>query len=160
LKKKDEALTHYREMLCLNPGDNQGIRYSLLILLLQLNRKDEVDDLLDEYKDEWSSEWIYTQVLRIFQIEGDSLAARETLAEAREQNPHVPDYLTGLTRLPNRLPEMISPGRESEAISYTSGHLNFWRKTQGAVAWLKEQTQPSVEKPKKKARHRHKRKKK
>lgn len=156
LRKKDEALAHYREMLRLNPGDNQGIRYSLLTLLLELNRKDEVDDLLDEYEDEWSSEWRYTQVLRIFQIEGDSLTAREALEEAQEQNPHVPDYLTGATRIPNQMPEMISLGRESEAASYASSHLNFWRKTRGAVAWLKEQTQPpaqkSVEKPKKKTR--------
>jgi len=156
LRKKDEALAHYREMLRLNPGDNQGIRYSLLTLLLELNRTDEVDDLLDEYEDEWSSEWRYTQVLRIFQIEGDSFAAREALEEARKQNPHVPDYLTGATRLPNRLPEMISPGRESEAISYASANLRFWRKTHGAVEWLKEQTQPpeqkSVEKLKKKTR--------
>ena len=156
LRKKDEALAHYREMLRLNPGDNQGIRYSLLILLLELNRKDEVDDLLDEYEDEWSSEWRYTRVLRIFQIEGDSISAREALEEAQEQNPHVPDYLTGATRIPKRMPEMISLGRESEAASYASSHLNFWRKTRGAVDWLKEQTQPpeqkSAEKPKKKTR--------
>ena len=151
--KKEDALAHYREMLRLNPGDNQGIRYSLLILLLELNRNDEVDTLLDEHEDDWSSEWRYTQVLRAFQKEGDSPAAQEALDEALEQNPHVPDYLTGAKRIPNRLPEMISMGRESEAVSYASTHLNFWRKTRGAVAWLKEQTQPpNVEKPTKKAR--------
>jgi len=151
--KKEDALTHYREMLRLNPGDNQGIRYSLLILLLELNRTDEVDTLLGEHENDWSSEWRYTQVLRAFQKEGHSPAAQEALEDALEQNPHVPDYLTGAKRIPNRLPEMISLGRESEAVSYTSTHLNFWRKTRGAVAWLKEQTQPpSAEKPKKKAR--------
>jgi len=78
------------------------------------------------------------------------------LEEALEQNPHVPDYLTGAKRIPNQLPDMISPGRESEAVSFASTHLNFWRKAPGAVAWLKAQTQPpeqkDVEKPKKKAK--------
>ena len=150
---KEEALTHYREMLRLNPGDNQGIRYSLLNLLMELNRPDQVDTLLREYEDEWSSQWRYTRVLRAFQKEGNSPAAQGALEEALEQNPHVPDYLTGAKRIPNRLPDMISLGRESEAVSYASTHLNFWRKTRGAVAWLKEQTHPSsVEKPKKKAK--------
>jgi len=151
--KKEEALTHYREMLRLNPGDNQGIRYSLLNLLLELNRNDKVDILLGEHEDDWSSEWCYTQVLRAFQKEGDSPTAQKALEEALEQNPHVPDYLTGAKRIPNRLPDMISPGRESEAVRFASTHLNFWRKAPGAVAWLKEQTQPpNEEKPKKKAR--------
>ena len=156
LGKKEEALTHYREMLRLNPGDNQGIRYSLLNLLLELNRSDQVDTLLREYEDEWSSQWRYTQVLRAFQKDGDSPAAKEALEEALEQNSHVPDYLTGTKRIPNRLPDMISPGRESEAVSFASTHLNFWRKTRGAVTWLKEQTQTAeqkqVEKPKRKAK--------
>ena len=136
-------------MLRLNPGDNQGIRYSLLNLLLELNRLDEVDALLDEYVNDWSSEWCYTQVLRVFQEAGDSPAAQKALKEALEQNPYVPDYLTGSIRIPARLPEMVSLGRESEAAHYASSYLNFWRKTRGAVAWLKEQTQPSTEKPKK-----------
>jgi tetratricopeptide (TPR) repeat protein len=154
--KKEEALTHYREMLRLNPGDNQGIRYSLLNLLLELNRPDQVDTLMREYEDEWSSQWRYTQVLRVFQKEGDSPAAQDALEEALEQNSHVPDYLTGAKRIPNRLPDMISPGRESEAVSFASTHLNFWRKAPGAVAWLKAQTQTpeqkNVEKPGKKAK--------
>jgi len=156
LGKNEEALTHYREMLRLNPGDNQGIRYSLLNLLLELKRPDQVDILLDEHNDDWSSEWRYTQVLRAFQKEGDSPTAQDALEEALEQNPHVPDYLTGAKRIPNQLPDMISPGRESEAVSFASTHLNFWRKAPGAVAWLKAQTQPpeqkDVEKPKKKAK--------
>ena len=153
LGNKEETLTHYMEMLRLNPGDNQGIRYSLLNLLLELNRPDQLDTLLGEYEDEWSSQWSYTQVLRAFKKWGDSPDAQDALKEALEQNPHVPDYLTGVKRIPNRLPDMISPGRESEAVSFASTHLNFWRKAPGAVAWLKEQTQPpSVEKPKRKAK--------
>jgi tetratricopeptide (TPR) repeat protein len=156
LGRKQEAQAHYQEMLRLNPNDNQGIRYTLLVLLLDLNRMDEVDALLGEYEGDWSSEWSYTRVLRAFQKEGDSQAAQEALKGALEQNPYVPDYLTGAKRLPQRAPDYISHGGESEAVSYASASLNIWRRTPGAVPWLREQTQPPArkrkEKPKKKTR--------
>jgi tetratricopeptide (TPR) repeat protein len=34
LDRRKEAIEHYRELLRLNPGDNQGVRYSLLAALL------------------------------------------------------------------------------------------------------------------------------
>jgi tetratricopeptide (TPR) repeat protein len=146
LGRKEEAQAHYREMLRLNPNDNQGIRYALLGLLLELNRLDEVDALLGEYEDDWSAEWSYTKVLRAFQKEGDSQAAQEALKEALEQNPYVPGYLTGAKRLSKRATDYITMGGESEAGSYASASLNIWRKTPGAVPWLKEKTQPPEKK--------------
>lgn len=140
LNRTEEASEHYREMLQLNPGDNQGIRYSLLTLLMNLDRFDEVDKLLEQYEGDWSSEWQYTSTLRAFQKEGDSEAARKALAEALEQNSHVPTFLTERKRIPNRLPNSVIMGGESEAASYAAAHLNDWRKTPGAVAWLKEYT--------------------
>jgi hypothetical protein len=141
LGRREEASTHYRDMLRLNPGDNQGNRYALLDLLLELGHLEEVDTLLSEYEDDWSAEWCYTKALRAFQAGGNTKAAKTALAEALEQNPHVPKFLLGEKRIPNRLPDFISLGRESEAISYASSHLNFWRKTDGATQWLKKQMQ-------------------
>ena len=50
----EEALSIYRELLRLNPGDNQGIRYNLADLLLKLNRDAELGKLLEDY-DEMSA---------------------------------------------------------------------------------------------------------
>ena len=36
LGSRDEAIAHYRDMLRLNPGDNQGIRYILAAALLEV----------------------------------------------------------------------------------------------------------------------------
>lgn len=41
LGRDDEALTHYRELLRLNPNDNQGVRYLLVVALLELKRDAE-----------------------------------------------------------------------------------------------------------------------
>jgi tetratricopeptide (TPR) repeat protein len=136
LRRHEEAAAIYREMLRLNPGDNQGVRYSLLQLLLELDRFEEARAVIAQYADEYSSTWLYTQALLAFQQEGDSPASTHALKEALKQNPHVPAYLSGQKRIPNRLPDTISPGTETEAIDYAVGHLNDWRRTPGAVEWI------------------------
>src|SRR5262249_5596265 len=48
--RDEEALGHYREMLRLNPSDNQGVRYLLLAALLEKRKDEERKD--DERKDD------------------------------------------------------------------------------------------------------------
>lgn len=139
LKRVDEAIEIYQELLRLNPGDNQGIRYILVDLFLGLKRVDEVEKLLTSYDDEWSTVWLFTRALLTYRSAGPTAKANRKLKDALEENPHVPDYLTGKKRIPNRLPKMLEWGGESEAIDYASNHLNYWRSTPGAIQWLKEQ---------------------
>jgi hypothetical protein len=49
---------------------------------------------------------------------GASVRAIKALADALEQNPHVPAYLTGKKRIPSSLPPLIGMGDEDEAIAY------------------------------------------
>ena len=55
------------------------------------------------------------------------------LAEAKKANPHVPAFLTGKKKMPNRLPDMIGFGDESEAISYVGDHGSGWKSTPKVV---------------------------
>ena len=144
LNRKEEARDNFRELLRLNPNDNQGIRELLLALLLEMERDDEARQLLDQYPDDWTAVWLYTCALLEFRQNGVSARANKSLADALEENPHVPAYLTGRKRIPNRLPRLIGWGEESEAIAYASDYLNHWRRTPGAVEWLSEQTRASV----------------
>ncbi len=137
LGREEEAITHYRDMLRLNPGDNQGIRYSLLNLLLRLSRDAAAQGLLQEYAEDAMAEWLYTRALLAFRAGGASEAAERALREAREMNPHVPAYLTGRKRIPGRLPAHIGWGDESEAAVYAFSYLSSWRQTPGAVDWLR-----------------------
>ena len=68
MEKHDEAITHCREMLQLNPNDNQGIRYILASYLATLGRFDDLEKLLNkgEYKDDCGIEWLYTKPLLSF----------------------------------------------------------------------------------------------
>jgi len=138
LKRQDEAREHFREMLRLNPNDNQGIRDLLLVLLLEMERDDEARALLKQYPDEWTATWLYTRALLELRQHGADARANKALADALEENPYVPAYLTGRKRIPNRLPSLIGWGDEREAIAYASDHLNHWRRTPGAVEWVSE----------------------
>jgi tetratricopeptide (TPR) repeat protein len=138
LGRQEEALPHYRDMLRLNPGDNQGIRYVLMNLLLSLERDAEARELLQQYEEDGMAEWLYTRALLAFRADGASDAARVALQTALERNPHVPAYLTGHKRIPTRLPDYVGWGDENEAVVYAAHHLSHWRRTPGAVDWLRQ----------------------
>jgi tetratricopeptide (TPR) repeat protein len=137
LQRFDEAVAQYRELLRLNPGHNQGVRYVLLDLLMYLERDAAAGELLAKYEDESSAAWLYSRALLEFRRGGASAPAAASLREALRENKHVPNHLTGEKRIPPALPQMIGFGDESEAVAYAVDHLNFWRRTAGAVEWLK-----------------------
>jgi tetratricopeptide (TPR) repeat protein len=132
----EEAVAHQRELLRLNPNDNQGIRYRQAEYLLALERYEELDELFADYEEDAAAAFVYTKALAAFRRQGDSSVARRLLAEARAQNPHVPAYLSGEKRLPARLPDYVGFGDTSEAIDYAVGAKAQWESAPGALAWI------------------------
>lgn len=130
-----EAVGHYRDMLRLNPNDNQGIRYILASSLLKLGEINTLQELLEQY-DEPSANWLYTRALVAFLQQGDSPEARQQLLQAQEYNRYVIPYLLGEKRLPKRLPEHTGFGEESGAVIYASEFGHGWIKANGAISWL------------------------
>jgi hypothetical protein len=135
---KKAALDEFQALLALNPHDNQGNRHQIARLLLGFDRDSEVEALLDQYPDESSAEFLYTRALLEFRKAGASQAASDALRAALEENVHVPAYLSGVKPVPAKLPGMIQWGGESEAAEYAFGYQRFWRRTRGALDWLKE----------------------
>ncbi len=138
LNQRAEAIGHYQEMLRLNPGDNQGIRYTLLPFLLEEEKDKEAEQLLKRYPDDAAATWLYTGALLAFRRAGAGRVANRRLKEALEFNPHVPDYLLGRRRMPRQLPPYIGLGEKEEAAHYVSlaGHL--WIQQDGALDWLRQ----------------------
>lgn len=136
LGKKDEALGHLRELMRLNPVDDQGVRYILLQCLLESGADEELGDLLKLHGKDTSPEIGYTRALWLFRREGRSKSADAALAEARRANPYVPDYLLKRKPLPTRIPTVAEEGGEAEAEAYAAGALDAWNRTLGAADWL------------------------
>lgn len=137
LGDREQAITHYTNMLRLNPNDNQGIRYTLVNCLLEQGSDDALWKLLDQYGDDAAATWLYSRALGVFRQEGAGEKANRYLKEALERNRFVPDYMIGKKRLPKRLPEYIGLGDENEAIAYVAEAMKAWQMTEGALEWLR-----------------------
>lgn len=135
--EREDAIAHYREMLRLNPNDNQGIRYLLAACFLEMERYDELNALLAEYDGDHSAAWTYTQALASFQREGDTERSRGLLAEALASNSHVPGLLPSERKLPRTRPSYITMGGKDEAIEYVRAFGAGWKRTPGALVWLR-----------------------
>lgn len=133
----DEAAGHLRDLLCLNPGDNQGNRYVLLHLLLEAGRDAEAAELLAEYPDDAMAEWKFARALVSFRQTGVGGESDQLLARALQANGFVAAYLLGRRPIPRQLPTSIGFGDNNEAIAYAVDYKAIWKQTPGALAWLK-----------------------
>jgi len=132
-----EAIGHYRELLRLNPGDNQGIRLDLIPLLLERGDDAEARVLVDAYPDDISAPIAYARALLAFRKEGDGPEARKELEAAIKINPHMLKFLLGRREIPDYIPSYYSLGSKEEALVYGPDSLPAWENTPGAMAWLK-----------------------
>lgn len=134
---RDQAIDHLRDMLRLNPGDNQGLRYVLAAHLSEAGRDEDLAVLLAEYPDDGMAAWTWIRALAAFRRIGDSQESRKRRADALASNRHILPYLLGERRLPKQMPPFISPGGEDEAIYYVSEFGAGWALTPGAIDWLR-----------------------
>jgi tetratricopeptide (TPR) repeat protein len=139
LDRTDEAIEHYRELLRLDAGDNQGVRYALLSALLLAGRDAESAALIEQFGDEPTAVWHYGRALVVFRREGDTRAARECLRTAQRANRHVPRYITGDDEWPGPEPTAYASGSREEAVICDADLGDAWRATPDAVRWLHAQ---------------------
>ena len=137
LGEEEAAMEHFRAMLKLNPGDNQGIRYLLLGSLLRRDDIPALETLLADYADEWSAYWLYTRALVAYREgQGSAPATLKLLKDARSANEHVPAILAGAKPPMLSRTDYVTVGGADEAAEYVRECGGAWRKTPGAVEWL------------------------
>jgi len=136
LGKIQEAITHFEELLRLNPNDNQSVRYSLIVALLEEKLDDKVADLLARYPEDKSAYWIYSEALWAFRKYGPGSSADAILREALKSNPYVPLFMFGILELPDEFPEYMGFGDPTEAIYYVLDAFKCWIDTPNALKWM------------------------
>ena len=137
LGEKTQAIAHASDMLRLNPGDNQGIRYVLVNWLFQTNDIPALNTLLNQYPDDGMATWCYTRALVAFRELGPVHQADLLLEQALNENRFVPRYLLGTKKLPGHPPAFIGFGDENEAIEYALSAFSIWQNDRAALDWLK-----------------------
>jgi len=146
LGRDEDAVGHFREMLRLNPNDNQGVRHLLLPWLLERGEDEEAGTLLENYPDDVFAMWPYGRALWLFRREGDSPDARAALAHARGVNPHVARFLLKPDSVP-ALSASYALGSREEAAHVTKGLLGAVLVTDGALAWIRRSSRRTDTKP-------------
>jgi tetratricopeptide (TPR) repeat protein len=139
LGRLEEAAEHYRELLRLNPNDNQDVRWNLWPCLLRLDQNDEVEALLKRYEDDRGScMWDYTRALVTFRLKGDGPLARKYLREALNANPLPAHYLLGEEPALEESSEGEEPEWEEDSLDCAEALMEAWDMTPGAGEWLAE----------------------
>jgi len=134
--RREEAVEHYRELLWLNPNDNQGIRDLLMSCFIELGRDEDAESLYKQYEDDGMAVWVHSRALLDFRKHGDSETACRSLEAAIKKNKHVPSYLLGRKKIPRTLPGYYGFGDDNEAVIYARGNRAAWKVTPGALEWL------------------------
>ncbi len=138
----DEAIAHYRDLLRLNPADNQAVRHRLLECLVGQQLDADAHALIEQFKDDESPDWKYAAALVTFRRESDSVAARALRADAVSALPAVASFLTGDRALPAP-PPAYRPYSRDHAVVCASWLIDLWQETPGACEWLAELKPPS-----------------
>lgn len=133
--RQEESAREYEALLDLNPGDNQGVRYSLVGCYLLLDCLEDARRLLDRFPDEGSAMWAWARVLERH-LSGDLAGAGRALRKARKANRFAEAYLAGSRRVPGRLPEYYAGGQESEGVVCGDILGAAWRAHPESIAWL------------------------
>ncbi|WCT75887.1 hypothetical protein PQ455_20640 (plasmid) [Sphingomonas naphthae] len=130
----DEALGHWRALLDLNPGDNQGVRYTLALVLLDRGDDGELRRLLGAHDDDAGIATTYTRALIAFR-DGD-LEAGDLLTDAIRGNRHVAAILAGTQ--PSRVSNngYLTMGGTDEATIALPAEVPFAKRTAGPGCWV------------------------
>ncbi len=128
-----EAIIQNLELLRLNPNDNQGIRYTVVPLLLTQGRDAQAAEILQNY-DEDSASWHYTNTLIEFRCNGASMATKKAMRSAFEANPYVVQLL--LSDEPPEIPSSYTVGSPEEAANCISELTEAWTESEGFVTFM------------------------
>ena len=134
--ERSDAQAHFEDLLRLNPGDNQGVRYLLVAVLLEQGKDAQARRIMDRYPSDALSHWTYNRALWQFRRHGDHPAAQKQLSRAVSLNPYAPTLLQGEQAVHSWELQMVEPGDQSEAQEYVQLYRDAWAMTPGALEWL------------------------
>lgn len=132
-----EALECARELLALNPRDNQGVRCVAMTWLLERGGNEEAAALAAAYPDDGFAETTYGRALALFRL-GRAQSADEVLRKAVAGLPRVgAELLKAAHRRPRGRPTgRLTIGGREQAYEYWRCAGSLWARTAGALDWL------------------------
>lgn len=133
----EEAISVFKNMLSVCPGDNIGVRYLLPKLYLQKGDLLAVIRFCREHHDDYSPDLMYTHPLALV-LSGEDEKATPLLAEAISSFPLVLKELKKKrhTRPKSSYPGTITVGGADQAFEYWEQYGKFWSSSKKAMELL------------------------
>ena len=139
----ERARTHAELLLALNPGDNHGMRTSLMNIYLRTGQNEAAAELASRYEDDMFAELPYGRVLALVRM-GRMDAASEAARRAVNALPEVRRYLMRKrARKPRIDPHGVVPGSKEQAWIYRNEMRKVWVNESEAMALIRR-TRPSI----------------
>jgi len=139
LRKAEQALEVFENILSLNPHDNQGARALVVECNFELNRPESVLELCDRFRNDALEQLVYGRPLALFQLSRGTEAAK-AFRGAKQSYPLIAEELM---KKRHACPEgwqeeRITLGGADQAYAYWKEFGKFWRKTPGALAFARK----------------------
>ena len=139
----ERARAHAELLLALNPGDNHGMRTSLMNIYLRTDQNEAAAELASRYKDDMLAELPYGRVLALVRM-GRMDAASEAARRAVNALPEVRRYLMRKrARKPRIDPHGVVLGSKEQAWIYRDEMRKVWVNEPDAMALIRR-TRPST----------------
>ena len=134
-----KALSIFSNILRMNPNDNQGVRALAIDCYFNLNYPLKVLDVCHDYHDDTNESVMYGKVLALFQIDKKDEAG-EALRDAVNTLPLIAKEIIKKNHIkPKDLgSDYITLGGKDQAYYYWIIQGKYWRKTPGAIDFVKE----------------------
>ncbi len=143
--KTDEALILFRELLSLNPNDNQGVRALAVEALLKLGKFEDVLEITKKYPDDMMPDTLYGQALAFFKLG----LRRKANASLRKAIQYLPKVAKELLKIKHHLPKHViaygvEVGGVDEAYYYWERSGQFWTEDAQVLEWLRYSMKSTV----------------
>ncbi len=133
------ALSVFRTIMSLNPGDNQGVRALIVGCCLKLKRYKDVLTVCKDSQEDHMAETVYGHVLALLALKRMP-SAEKALKRALDTLPLVAEELVKArhTRPPNMREGHYTVGGADQAWYYWQEAGEYWGQVPGAIEFVRE----------------------
>jgi len=130
----EKSLSIFKELISLNPNDNQGIRGLVIETSFMLNKPGNALEVCELYPDDGMSDTLYGRPLALFQL-GKEKDAEKAMRDAIKYLPLVAKELTKRNhRKPKGMEDgYVTAGGADEAFDFWQRFGQTWKETKGAI---------------------------
>lgn len=133
--KKEKGVEMMKEIILLNPNDNQGVRDQLMLYLIEQNEFEQYEFYSNMYPVDGGAFTHFNRALFAFKRKGDNDYTSEILKNAVKENIFVIPLIIS-SKIQSELPDSYGIGDKHEAKYYAVYAQRIWHQTPGAIKWM------------------------